>query len=125
MVKINNLNEYGINIYTNPKEMVRLFNQLNLERINSNCMYNRIKTYESTNKNIVNAETGFVYENKIIGSNDEKKFFKVSRFEIQEGEKRYNSKILFYNSPDEFEDHLKINLSKEIKDLWINKNKKN
>ena len=106
MKKNNNVNVYGINIKTNPKEMVRLSNQLNYERY---LFKKNVRTFESKDKYIINAETGFKYEDNFIGSNDEKKFFKVFRSELLEGEKRYTPKILFYNSKEEYEEHLKKN----------------
>ena len=75
MKKNNNVNVYGINIKTNPKEMVRLSNQLNYERY---LFKKNVRTFESKDKYIINAETGFKYEDNFIGSNDEKKFFKVN-----------------------------------------------
>lgn len=66
--------------------------------------------------NIRDAITGDRYKHYLVGSDYENLFFKVS---ICTGEfKGRNRPTLFYNSPEEYENHKKIYLDTKIKEAW-------
>ena len=82
-----------------------------------------IKIYESSLcGKIRNAVSGMYYDYK-VGSNDEYNFFSVI---MATGE--YNTKtgiLLFYNHPEEYEEHFCNKLKDDIKIKWYNRQIKN
>ena len=92
--KVNNVNEYGINEQTNPKEMARLYNQLRLEKIKIIEMNSSI--FPTYGKFIINAQSG-VKTDDIVGTDDEQNYNKVSTFLPSNNDEKYNMKTLFYN----------------------------
>ena len=69
---------------------------------------------------IRDAKTGYITE-YIVGSNDEKLFFKVMHCTGKFGQEPLT---LFYDSPEAYESHFMTSLSTEIKEKWnINRQK--
>ena len=68
---------------------------------------------------IRNAVTGQRYP-FLVGSSDEDLFFKVSEASGRNGRK--STLILFYDSPEQYENHHFINISQDVKDRWQEKN---
>jgi len=68
---------------------------------------------------IRNAETGNFYKYK-VGSKEENLFFKIA---MSNGELKTKNglNILFYDSPEQFENHLMKELSQDIKTCWLEK----
>lgn len=71
---------------------------------------------------IRNAATGQYYKYK-IGSQDEDKLFKI-RLATGELKTRSGNTLLFYDSPEQCENHLIEEISDEIKEKWRIKNTK-
>jgi hypothetical protein len=71
--------------------------------------------------NIRNAETGDFYKYK-VGSKDEDLFFKIA---LASGKlkTKNSSNILFYDSPEQLEKHLFIEIDNYIKEQWVDKKK--
>lgn len=68
---------------------------------------------------IRNAETGQSYKYK-VGTKDEDKLFKM-KFSTGEIKTKSGNTVLFYDSPEQFENHLMEELSEDIKENWRNK----
>ena len=64
---------------------------------------------------IVNALTGYTYSMK-VGTSDEKLFWRVSVPITKDG--IINTRKLFYESPDEYEQHRDVELPYSIKSTW-------
>jgi len=83
----------------------------------------RVDCYASgdSGMSIRNAETGQYYKYK-VGSQDEDLFFKIA---LATGELKTTngSNVLFYDSPEQYEKHLMIEVDQEIKDRWVEKKK--
>jgi hypothetical protein len=82
-----------------------------------------IKAYPSgqTGTCIVNAVSGYTSRCK-VGSNDEKLFYTVA---ICTGEGRNREPIsLYYDSPQQYEEHFLTSLDNDIKEQWTRKNKR-
>ena len=83
----------------------------------------RVDCYSAgdSGSNIRNAETGDYYKYK-VGSKDEDLFFKAA---LASGKlkTKNNSNILFYDSPEQCEKHLMIELENYIKEQWVDKKK--
>jgi len=83
----------------------------------------RVDCYSTSvsGSNIRNAETGDYYKYK-VGSKDEDLFFKIA---LASGnlKTKNNSNLLFYDSPEQFEKHLMIELDTYIKEQWVDKKK--
>ena len=84
----------------------------------------RVDCYTSGDlgKRIRNAETGQYYKYK-VGSKDEDLFFKIS-LATGELKTRNGSNVLFYDSPEQYEKHLMVEVDEEIKERWVVKKKK-
>jgi hypothetical protein len=81
-----------------------------------------IKAYGSgeTGTNIINAVTGYTSKCK-VGSRDERLFYSVA---ICTGEGRHRQPIsLFYDSPEQYEEHYMTIVDDERKELWHKKYK--
>jgi len=84
----------------------------------------KIELYSSplfTNKNIRNASTGIHMEHK-VGSKQDDLYFTM--MDVVPGTHTALNNLprkLYYNNPEECERHLKIVLSKEIKEKWFDK----
>ena len=77
-------------------------------------------TSTMTGNTIRNAVTGIPeYNMKVGNSYDEDHFFKLVY--VGNGIKSGNPDTLFYDSPEQFERHLKVNISNESKKNWTNK----
>ena len=68
-------------------------------------------------RNIINALTGFIYPFK-VGSKEEKQFWRVMIPYYKEGS--WEGVKLFYDSPEQFENHKGITLDNYIKQKWRN-----
>ena len=68
---------------------------------------------------IRNAETGNYYKYK-VGSMEEDLFFKIS-LSTGELKTRNSSNLLFYDSPEHYENHLMTSVVQTIKDSWTEK----
>tara|TARA_Y100000389_G_scaffold190470_1_gene215350 strand:- start:1121 stop:1420 length:300 start_codon:yes stop_codon:yes gene_type:complete len=90
------------------------------ENTNKLLAFNKgIPTYYPSNminSKIINAFSGIVYDDK-VGSNDEKKYFRVIEssgrynhegFQLPQGNYNPNSNKLFYENKEEWLQHLKI-----------------
>ena len=69
---------------------------------------------------IRSAVTGNRYENFLVGSYIEDLFFKVCNTTIETGKRC--PIYMFFDSPEEFENHFKCTLSDDIKNKWKHKN---
>ncbi len=100
-------NDTGLNIVTRRVELD-----------NGKIKNKRIKVFTSSGcgSNIRDAETGENYSNK-VGSRDEDLFFKVS---IATGEctSANGSNVLFYCSPQHYENHLHSHVDPDIVSSW-------
>lgn len=67
---------------------------------------------------IRDAITGHRYSRYRVGSWNEDLFFKIKEVSGNIG---YKSNILFYDSPEQFERHMKVNVSIETKKNWTDK----
>ena len=70
---------------------------------------------------IRNAITG-VYTKSVVGSRDEDLYFS---FILATGELRRGAITLFFDSPDQCETHLRVELGSQIKTKWNNRRLKN
>ena len=77
-----------------------------------------IELYLSNGSRIRHAISGEMYDYK-VGSKSEDLFFKVKNVSGLLGKE---SKNLFYNSPEEYEEHQDSIVSTEVKLAWYNKN---
>jgi hypothetical protein len=81
----------------------------------------RIDCYTSgdSGTNIRNAETGNLYKYK-VGSKEEALFFKIA---LSSGElhARNGSNVLFFDSPEQYENYFNTELDDEIKYNWVEK----
>jgi hypothetical protein len=75
--------------------------------------------YYTSKQYIRNAITGQRYNNIKIGSIYEDFYFKVK---VSNCEFTNEKGILYYDSPEQFEKHQFIILSREVKEMWHNKN---
>jgi len=69
-------------------------------------------------KPIRDAVTGYRYTKHLVGSLDEDLYFKTI---VATGQLGKDGNLLFYNSPEEFERHMKVTVSPEIKQKWSDK----
>ena len=69
-------------------------------------------------KQIRDAITGYRNTRHLVGSMDEDLYFKTIAATGQLGN---DGNLLFYNSPEEFERHMKVTVSQEIKQKWSDK----
>ncbi len=67
---------------------------------------------------IRNAVSGFKYTGNIVGSKGEDQFFRVG---IATGELGRDGVTLFYENPEQFENHMYEEVSQEIKEIWNQK----
>jgi len=83
----------------------------------------RVDCYSTSvsGSNIRNAETGDYYKYK-VGTKDEDLFFKIA-LACGNLKTKNNSNVLFYDSPEQFEKHLMIELDNYIKEQWVDKKK--
>ena len=80
----------------------------------------RIELYRtsfSSNRKIRNAVTG-IYENILVGKNESNLLFKVV---LATGETGPNPEHLYFDSPEQYERHFKIEVSNTIKSEWQQK----
>ena len=68
-------------------------------------------------RNIINALTGFIYPFK-VGSKEEKQFWRVMIPYYKDGS--WEGVKLFYDSPEQFENHKGITLDNYVKQKWRN-----
>jgi hypothetical protein len=68
---------------------------------------------------IRNAETGQYYKYK-VGTKEEDRLFKM-KFSTGEIQTKSGNSVLFYDSPEQCENHLMEELSEDIKENWKNK----
>lgn len=66
---------------------------------------------------IRNATTGIRYRHKVGGAEEDLYFSAI----MATGEFGQTSTVLFYDNPEQYESHLKIKLTPEIKEQWLNK----
>lgn len=70
-------------------------------------------------KPIRDAVTGSRMSKHLVGSQDENLYFKVA---LATGQlKNTEGHVLFYDSPEQFERHMRIKVSQEIKQKWSDK----
>jgi hypothetical protein len=95
----------------------------NKSSVSSKVKISRVDCYTSGDlgKRIRNAETGQYYKYK-VGSKDEDLFFKIA---LATGELKTtnSSNVLFYDSPEQYEKHLMVEVDEEIKERWVEKKK--
>ena len=97
--------------------------QININRVWTDGKYYKSKQIEiyvsgDIGKKIRNAITGFKYDDK-VGSKQEDLYFKVKNNSAPLGS---TAGSLFYESPEQFEKHQFIELSREVKEKWYAKN---
>lgn len=85
------------------------------------CKPLKIETYSSGDRGTIikNAITGECYKNCFVGSKNEDLFFTVK---MSTGE--FNGRLgpkLFYSTPEEYENHMKVIVSDETKQKWFEK----
>ena len=80
-----------------------------------------------TGSHIRNAITGESYRDYIVGSSSEDLFFKVivcngeTACNLMKGESGREGVTLFYETPEAYERHQRVELSREQKEVWLNK----
>lgn len=87
-------------------------------KVNNKLKRAYIDLYASSshnNSSIRDAITGYYTKYKVGKVFDEDLFFKVS---ISTGEITKNNRMFFFHSPSEYEGHLNVTLSEDIKNNW-------
>lgn len=87
-------------------------------KVNNKLKRVNIDLYASSshnNSSIRDAITGYYTKYKVGKVIDEDLFFKVS---ISTGEITKNNRMFFFHSPSEYEGHLNVTLSEDIKTKW-------
>ena len=72
-------------------------------------------TQNNQGRTIRHAITGTKCPDYLVGSNDENLFFKVKYLALKE------PVIMFYDSPEQYERHMKMTISQDIKEMWVKK----
>ena len=67
---------------------------------------------------IRNAVTGVRFNKFRVGSRGESQFFKTR---LATGETGRDGETLYFDSPEEFEKHMRVTISPEIKEKWLEK----
>jgi len=105
------------------KEKPTLKKGEHIKKIKTEYGYKKIKIYESLNNGkIRNAKSGLYYDYK-VGTKDEDRFFSILVSVGNNNEK--SGVLLFYNSPEEYEEHFYVNLNNKIKSSWYSRQIKN
>ena len=107
-------NRNKVNDFVNDKRRFKV------NRINQDGRMKKVEIYASgpTDTTIRNAVSGFRYEGHKVGSPNEDLYFKVA---FVTGEAKFESPTLFYDDPEQFENHLFQELPQSLKEKWHNK----
>ena len=76
--------------------------------------------YFSSIRRIRHAVSG-IYTNDIVGLKEESFYFKVKNINPKTSKGETREYPLFYNSPEEFENHFTCTLSNKVKQAWYDK----
>jgi hypothetical protein len=117
-------NASDLSVDSNNRQKVNDFvndnRRFKVKRINNEGRMKNVEIFASgpTDYTIRNAVSGFKYEGHKVGTLDEDLYFKVA---FSTGEAKFESPTLFYDSPEQFENHLFQELPQSNKEKWHNK----
>lgn len=125
---MNSYNNFGSDIYFNNEIEYHRILKKNVTNSNNfrsanDYEYKNIDVFSNkpNNKYIVHAIRGIITQH-LIGTTDEKLYYKIKILNGTKNNKKYIT--LYYNSPEEYENHLDIKLDEQIKKNWYEEKNK-
>ena len=121
---LENADDYSLDSNNRHKinDLVKDKRKHKIKRVNHEGRLKTIEVFGSGPQEctIRNAVSGFRYEGHKVGSNEEHLYFKVkmATFEFGQG---VEGPTLFYDDPEQYENHLFETVSQDIKEKWHKK----